>query len=364
MIHIKRHFYAREMLNAPSSKLTYDRSFNLDKPSNFVRGGPKHTKYDDAQPDIEALMQVVGSKRARDITRKNRFMSKDAFDEWNAKATGGRNKYWGDYQDVDEDGVEEFVVRRGDEDGRLVAINGYTTKASDWAVRAPYYKKYPKIGTRPAGGLREYVRTDLYEEELDEYGYPTDAYLQRIKDARQKYPKYAIHVSTSTSPYNLFVKNIVSPALNLELNSELNLNETERKTFMQEMEKVYHKGWLLKLAAELWTSWVKTPILKKMRDSGVLDDWKAKYNQTHFGADSADSKPEKFEKWLFNKAEMKRAVREYTKDMLKTDGETFNEAIDAVVNVIDGMVQQAIGNDKASPPTSPAKKRYIERYGA
>ena len=46
------------------------------------------------------------------------------FDLWNAKETGGNKQYWGGYQDVDGDGLaHEFVVRRGDETGQMIAVN-------------------------------------------------------------------------------------------------------------------------------------------------------------------------------------------------------------------------------------------------
>ena len=157
----------------------YNREFQVMKAPG-AKGRHRGARDVETHDDIEALLNVVGSKNARDITRKNHFMSKAAFDEWNAKQPEG--KYWGDYRDVDDDGTDEFVVRGKNEDGPLVAINGYTTKKSDWAVRRDYYEAYPKIGTRPTGGIGAFAKA-LYGEEYDDYGYPTDAYLERIKEA-------------------------------------------------------------------------------------------------------------------------------------------------------------------------------------
>ena len=238
IVHMIVYFCDTQMIRAPESKFRYDQEVEFeDAPAPRRRGGFV-AKYDDPQPDIDALLSVVGSKRARDIVRKNRFMSKAAFDEWNKSSTGGRGKYWGDYVDIDEDGMHEFVVRRGGEDGRLVAVNGYTTKASDWAVRKPYYDQYPKIGERPKDGLRGFVKRELFKEEVDEYGYPTEAYAKRIADFHQMYPKYALRVSGNVSPYNLFVRNIASGALTNKIN-EMEWNDDERKTFMKQMKRVY-----------------------------------------------------------------------------------------------------------------------------
>ena len=88
------------------------------------RGGPR------GRYGIKEIAQIVGSKNYRDIKRSGNFMP-GQFEIWNAKETGGNNQYWGNYQDVDGDGLaHEFVVRRGDENGPMIAVNGYTTKRS------------------------------------------------------------------------------------------------------------------------------------------------------------------------------------------------------------------------------------------
>ena len=79
IVHIIVYFCDTQMLKAPESKFRYDRDIEFeDAPAPRRRGGFA-AKYDDPQPDIDALLSVVGSKRARDIVRKNRFMSKAAF---------------------------------------------------------------------------------------------------------------------------------------------------------------------------------------------------------------------------------------------------------------------------------------------
>ena len=81
---------------------------------------------------VEELAQIVGSKMFRDIKRSSNFMP-GQFHIWNAAANGGNKKYWGGYKDVDGDGIpHEFVVHRGGPDGPIIAVNGYTTKQSDW----------------------------------------------------------------------------------------------------------------------------------------------------------------------------------------------------------------------------------------
>ena len=58
-------------------------------------------------PELRRLATIVGSKRKRDITRKNAFMSKTAFDDWNEKHGGG---YRMSDADLDGDDIDELVV--------------------------------------------------------------------------------------------------------------------------------------------------------------------------------------------------------------------------------------------------------------
>ena len=109
---------------------------------------------------INEIAQIVGSKRFRDIKRSGNFMP-GQFDIWNAKETGGNNQYWGGYQDVDGDGLaHEFVVRREKETGPMVAVNGYTTKRSDWAARKTFYENNPSREDRKGKTVKTYMRDE------------------------------------------------------------------------------------------------------------------------------------------------------------------------------------------------------------
>ena len=345
------------MLPAPKG---YKYTHQIDYPSlptSKARrrvGAPRDVE---ANADIEALANIVGSKNARDITRKNHFMSKPGFDKWNSKQPEG--KYWGDYVDLDDDGIEEFVVRGRNEHGPLVAVNGYTTKNSDWAVRRDYYEAYPFIGKRPAGGISEFART-LYEEEYDQYGNPTEAYLGRIKDARKKYPGHSIRAGGSSSPYNIFVKRIVSNALKQEQN-DLGVSDEQFKTIMKEIEAQEGKGWLLRLAAKLWSRWVKKPIIEGM-DTKTTKAWRELYYRNNPRLSDSKQDHDKFIKWFFNRKDVKATVKDFVQDMFVVDSQDYSDAIDAFAYEIDKLVAKALP-DQQSPPTSPGKHRYLEKYG-
>ena len=97
---------------------------------------------------IKEIAQIVGSKNYRDIKRSGNF-------------TGGNNQYWGGYQDVDGDGLaHELVVRRGDETGQMIAVNGYTTKRSDWPARRKFYEAYPNRSDRKNKTVKTYMRDE------------------------------------------------------------------------------------------------------------------------------------------------------------------------------------------------------------
>ena len=120
-------------------------------PIRAYRSGKLRGRY-----GIEEIAQIVGSKRYRDIKRSGNFMP-GQFDIWNEKEKGGNRKYWGGYQDVDGDGLEhEFVVRRGDKHGPMVAVNGYTTKQSDWGARRLFYEAYPTRKLRSEKTAKKY----------------------------------------------------------------------------------------------------------------------------------------------------------------------------------------------------------------
>ena len=111
---------------------------------------------------INELAQIVGSRAYRDINRSGKFMP-GQFQIWNASETGGNNKFWGGYEDADGDGLaHEFVVRRGTASGPMTAVNGYTTKHSDWVGRKAFYEAYPKRADRKGKTVKSFMRDEYY----------------------------------------------------------------------------------------------------------------------------------------------------------------------------------------------------------
>lgn len=296
-------------------------------PSEFTinfkegRSGGKYADYDD---EIRYITNVVGSKSKKDITRKNAFMSKAAFKVWNEKRG---NKYSIDDEKLDEDEIPELVVRNPK--GKLIAVNGYTVKRSDWGVRKPFYTEYPTRQDRRGKSLGNYVREKIYEttdDDFDEFGYANSDYLARIKSIQSKpeYAGYSMKASTPSS-YNLFLSHIIKPAVNRVISIITGNNPALRKDLQILCDADYGKGWMMQFAGQLWSDWIKTPILKALGNN--LGTYLSKYNENHINKVS-DVNDEKFVKWIMNKSEIKSRVIDGFKHIMSNKTAYINAAIE------------------------------------
>ena len=208
---------------------------------------------------INEIAQIVGSRRYRDIKRSGNFMP-GQFDLWNAKETGGNNQYWGGYQDVDGDGLaHEFVVRRGDKDGQMIAVNGYTTKRSDWAARRKFYEAYPERSSRKDKTVKTFMRDEYYVPEYDpmtgkitKWGIKPGSDEDEFKN-NAEWKRYNKYTPRKMSPYQAINKYIFMPALKLYLES---INMTQ-KDYLKQYGGV---AVLSRLLSDIYYELVKGPI--------------------------------------------------------------------------------------------------------
>ena len=162
---------------------------------------------------VKELAQIVGSKRFRDVKRSANFLP-GQFELWNAK---NGNKYWGGYHDVDGDEINEFVVHRGkDKTGPMIAVNGYTTKRSDWGARELFYEKNPtRESRRENGPLKKYIRS-FYDPTYDDTGKITKWGIKPGSDEDplrdEMYNRYIKYIPKDLSPYQAIQKYIFTPA--------------------------------------------------------------------------------------------------------------------------------------------------------
>ena len=289
---------------------------------------------------IEEIAQLVGSKRFRDIKRSGNFMP-GQFDLWNARENGGNGKYWGGYQDVDGDEkAHEFVVRRGGEHGPMVAVNGYTTKQSDWGARRLFYETYPKRSDRK--GVPDYAGGMDIKNWTIEPG--------SEQDDLRKWTMYNNYTPKSMSPYQAINKYIVQPALEQYLAKQ----GIDKKTYIADNGGV---GALSRLASAVYDFLVKNQVIDFLRNTGDFDKYEEYYQTTHdIDDDDYDAKLEKF---VLNRKEVKEYIKQYVAGVI-LDNETRINTIEIIASMIqkDGLASPP--RPKPSPK-SPPKSRRRER---
>ena len=263
---------------------------------------------------INELAQIVGSKNYRDIKRSGNFMP-GQFEIWNAKETGGNNQYWGNYQDVDGDGLaHEFVVRRGDETGPMIAVNGYTTKRSDWPARRKFYEAYPKRSDRKGKTVKTYMRDEYYAPTYDpmtgkitEWKIKPGSEQDEFKEDKQ-WKRYNKYTPRKMSPYQAINKYIFMPALKQHL-AAINMTQKE---YLKQYGGV---AVLSRLLSEIYYNLVKGPIWAYLDNKGVLSELENEFVEKK-GIDAEDIEPAEFEKYVFSKKAVRKVVKTYVREKI------------------------------------------------
>ena len=263
---------------------------------------------------IKEIAQIVGSKNYRDIKRSGNFMP-GQFEIWNAKETGGNNQYWGDYQDVDGDGLaHEFVVRRGDETGPMIAVNGYTTKRSDWPARRKFYEAYPNRSDRKNKTVKTYMRDEYYVPTYDpktgkitEWKIKPGSDQDEFKEDKQ-WKRYNKYTPRKMSPYQAINKFIFMPALKMYL-AEIGMTQKE---YLKQYGGV---AVLSKLLSDIYYNLVKGPILAYLDNKGVLSELENEFVEKK-GIDAADIEPAEFYKYVFSKKAVRKVIKTYVREKI------------------------------------------------
>ena len=254
---------------------------------------------------IEEIAQIVGSKRYRDIKRSGNFMP-GQFQLWNAKENGGNGKYWGGYQDVDDDKkAHEFVVRRGGANGPLIAVNGYTTKRSDWGARRLFYEQYPKRSDRKDKTARMFMRDEYYTPEYDDRGHITKWAVEpgSDRDDLREWNMYNNYRPKDLSPYQAINRYIVMPALEQYLAKQ----GIDKKTYITANGGV---GVLSRITSTVYDELVRTPVKAYLINNGAYQIHEANFKQTKKGHESTNYEVD-LEKYVFSKKDVKDVVRQY-----------------------------------------------------
>ena len=296
---------------------------------------------------IDEIAQLVGSKRFRDIKRSGNFMP-GQFQLWNDNEKGGNGKYWGGYQDADGDGLaHEFVVRRGDETGPLIAVNGYTTKQSDWGARRLFYEKYPTRKERKKKTARTFMRNEYY---VPDYAGGMDVKSWTIEpgsaqDDLREWTMYNNYRPKSMSPYQAVNKYIVQPALELYLNKQ----GIDKKTYLENNGGV---GALSRLASAIYDHFVRNQVIGYLRNTGEYDVFESIYKTNH-----SDNDPDyeiKLEKYIFNRKDVKEYIKQYVTNNILND-ETRNNSIQYYAANIKGDELKSPPRPKPVTPKQPRR---------
>ena len=285
--------------------------------------------------NLEDVWKLVGSKAGRAIYRDKDYMSEGTLNILNGRRLArGQKPYLGTWESVDEDAVPEFVVR--DHNNNIVAVNGYTTKRSDWDIMNKYYTYYPSKKARKDNPFREFA-IDYYEDdpdvkfETDAAGFPTDEYLTRRKEA-QKNSIYSMRMPNPTA-YNLFTKNLVSPIIQMKVNELAEANDVTREHIMSLLKKAYGEGWMLSFISQLWNGIVKTPFLTLARNTKEYKDYFDAFQIKHRNSELTEKeKHEKLIKSFMSLKGIKLALKNWISPML-TPGNDENTRTKQIITV-------------------------------
>lgn len=351
--------------------------FNAFEAGVKIKSRPTHKakipigfNYTPEEVNNYTLKNLVSSKMARDIVRSTKFMP-GAFEIWNKNPKGGNNKYRGGAEDLDGDKISEFVVRR---DGKIVAVNGYTTKNSDAVFKNLYYTGHDTKDKRKEQSFKDWIYNDYYGPVYnDDYSEVTrwahhDPVIHKAWSKRMN-----IHApSKSLSPYQAFARYIVAPACKQAF-LELGGGTEEGAKFARKVavEVSQSKAFEASLAAAMYAALVKDPCLSQMQDLKERQNefvvLKQQYEPNYhidFESDDVAETPEykAFEKWLFAKPSVKQAVRTYMHDVLTTSKEEY-------INTIKGQIITYLNEhvkgyrQKYDEDFAAAKEAARRRYG-
>lgn len=277
--------------------------------------GPNRKRGMDKLADI-----VLNDKR--DLKRINSAITLEGARKYAAKL--GSN-YVANIEDLNNDGIQDVIIRRG-ENGPVVVVNGWTTTASDFPYRKEYYEAFPSRKARKdyGGNMKQYFN-DLVNTEYDDYGnvvsYNVPPELQKIINSggfKQMKPR-------DKSAYQMFTSSIISsmfPTVAAEVG-------------------VADKSLLLSVAAEVWNICITTPFYAQLL--GGIDNLRNLHNN-----------PKEFKKFT-NKNAVKQALKEYVIQLII---EFENGNYDFTNNAILPVLRETIinkNNEKSNRVPLPAR---------
>ena len=321
---------------------------------------------------LDDLIKYVGSNAGREIYQARHLSNKPLFEEWQSglgENHHARNWTW-TLKDEDGDDVDEFLVK--DKSGRTVAVNGFTTRASDYPIETEYCNAYPTKAEREEHPMRKFL-ADKYKDNmkidqrtgLPDYGF----YDWRATENRKS--KYNKRIPQMT-PRNVFMETfvwsvsreyidkLVMAAIKRKHSEYNSKSKSEQKKMIADVRstinsslKSLKQGWLLDFGSQLYTHYVKIPVLQRLanivadeKGNSALAVYQNAFVETKTYKDYSQS-PElleqKFVDYVMAKADVKKIVYRVAAMVLDHEGSMYREIMDTAKSFIQQSIDEARG---------------------
>ena len=340
--------------------------------------------------DNKELADLVGSKASRHIYRSNAFINQPRFTEWQSKlkAKDPRRSLKGQLEKLDEDDIDEFVVR--DRNNRIVAVNGFTTKASDYPIELEYYKANTTEAERKNVSMNQWLMSHYQPEmKIDpNTGLPSEDYYkwrsEEMKDRRinKRIPAMTpVNVFKNTFAYDLY-QEILLNTIKTKLNehklpaSPSNIAKLRSEICKGCIKQTSDKMWVGTWANHLFDRYIKHSVLQRLKQSMTDKNGEVfvpyekyrtmfidteKYKTAIERGDSEETIQKMFSDYLFNKSLTKDFVKGRIVQILQRDHEQYtnirNFSMDYIGSIILNAVEAAMptkGKKGGPRPRSPA----------
>jgi hypothetical protein len=232
--------------------------------------------------EMKPFFNMVSSGKARDIVRKKHFMADTPFQNWRSKDEA-RQAYDAGLIDYDGDGIaNEFVVRKKLKDGSLtdVAVNGYTTKRSDFPLQYQYLNQYPTREARSGGNNIKLYAKNLYDAKYldDHMTIDKDKLNATMAKDDMKYLRgamdngYDIKKPKDLSPYQIFGKYVIHPAIKEAIHLAAHSDDVDDlKAYRKQLVQTYGFGFAASLLSQFYWVYVLEPSLRRV--AAMNPDW-------------------------------------------------------------------------------------------
>ena len=203
----------------------------------------------------------------------------------------------------------------------MIAVNGYTTKQSDWPARRAFFETHPKRADRKGKTVKSFMIDDYYVPHydgmvIDGWNIQPGSTDDTFKDP--EWNRYKKYTPKNLSPYQAVNKYIVQPALAQYLAAR-NMTKT------QYLASYGGVGALSRLASDIYYSLVKAPIDAYLENKGIRQQLERDFLDLKGGDQYLEDPncPAEFEKYIFSRKSVKDFVARYVSGRVLPNAETL-----------------------------------------